>query len=68
MTYRLDIVAVGINYKSSVIVAVVLRPQAWRPKIPPSGLQGRIVESINQGAGLDSERDMRGSKAIGTLG
>jgi hypothetical protein len=68
MAYRLDIVAVGINYKSAVIVAMVLRSQAWRPKIAPSGSQGRIVESINQVAGLDPERDMRGSKAIGTFG
>ncbi len=48
MTHRLDIVAVGIEYEGTIVVRVVMRPQAWRAIVLATGGNGGVVEGVDR--------------------
>lgn len=47
MAYRLDVVAVQVTYKGSIVVAVVLRPEARRAVIGATSGKRGMIEGID---------------------
>src|SRR6478672_1192211 len=58
VTDRFDIVAVGIEDEGAVIIGMIMRPEARRAMVAAARFDRRRVEGVDQGAGLDGERDV----------
>jgi hypothetical protein len=56
--HGLNVVPVRIECVGSVIVGVVLRPEAWRSVIASASSEGGGVKGIDDGAAWGSEGDV----------
>src|SRR5215510_3703396 len=55
---RLDVVAVGIEHESAVVVGVIVRPQPRRAVVLATGGERRAMEGVDRGAVLGGDGDV----------
>src|SRR6516165_1550641 len=57
----LDVVAIGVEHKGTVVIGVIVRPQSRRPVVFAPSLERRRIEGINGIAILGHEGEMHAS-------
>src|SRR5438477_2375765 len=58
VAHRLDVMAIGVEHKSAVVIGVIVGADAGRAIVAPAGCDPRLVECIDRGAVLCQDRDV----------